>query len=333
MHEVHALSCTYGLGLAAEERTIEWNFSNAAEDTSNSRDIGGEFDKLSLILRVEFKIANMERSFKTILVVVLLGVCDLSMEQRVPPGVPPQHYQAPQGQPYQPPPQQYQQGQVPIQQGQAPGQIPIQNLHHGQGQVHPHGQVPIQQQQQQGQIPIQQYQQGQVPVQQQAQVPGQVLGQPAHVPGQGHHGAGHGHHAPHGQLLDASNVDKERQHIQEHMDLPIDTSKMSEQELQFHYFKMHDADNNNKLDGCELVKSLIHWHDQANHDPNAGVPIPEAKVFNDEELTNMIDPILNNDDKNKDGFIDYAEFVQAQATAATRQADNNNIDIIYTRLI
>ncbi len=35
---------------------------------------------------------------------------------------------------------------------------------------------------------------------------------------------------------------------------------MSEQELQFHYFKMHDSDNNNKLDGCELVKSLIHWH-------------------------------------------------------------------------
>ena len=49
-------------------------------------------------------------------------------------------------------------------------------------------------------------------------------------------------------------------HIQEHMDVPIDTSKMSEQELQFHYFKMHDADNNNKLDGCELIKSLIHWH-------------------------------------------------------------------------
>lgn len=50
-------------------------------------------------------------------------------------------------------------------------------------------------------------------------------------------------------------------HIKKHLDLPtLDTSKMSEQELQFHYFKMHDADNNNKLDGCELIKSLIHWH-------------------------------------------------------------------------
>ena len=48
--------------------------------------------------------------------------------------------------------------------------------------------------------------------------------------------------------------------MKEHMEVPIDTSNMSEQELQFHYFKMHDSDGNNKLDGCELVKSLIHWH-------------------------------------------------------------------------
>ena len=35
--------------------------------------------------------------------------------------------------------------------------------------------------------------------------------------------------------------------MKEHMDVPIDTSNMSEQELQFHYFKMHDSDGNNKL--------------------------------------------------------------------------------------
>ena len=58
--------------------------------------------------------------------------------------------------------------------------------------------------------------------------------------------------------------------MQEHADVPIDTSNMSEQELQFHYFKMHDSDGNNKLDGCELVKSLIHWH---------GKKIPLRKWF------------------------------------------------------
>ena len=139
-------------------------------------------------------------------------------------------------------------------------------------------------------------------------------------------------------------------HMKEHMDVPIDTSNMSAQQLQFHYFKMHDADGNNKLDGCELIKSLIHWHgkrnlcttpsvrpfyncdirhhvqssprrtfiDQSNHDPNSGQPVPEAKIFKDEELVNMIDPILNSDDKNRDGFIDYPEFVQAQQAAQAK---------------
>lgn len=39
-----------------------------------------------------------------------------------------------------------------------------------------------------------------------------------------------------------------------------DVGKMTEEELQFHYFKMHDNDGNNKLDGCELIKSVLHWH-------------------------------------------------------------------------
>jgi len=113
-------------------------------------------------------------------------------------------------------------------------------------------------------------------------------------------------------------MEKEKEHMAEHMDVPIDTSNMSEQELQFHYFKMHDADGNNKLDGCELVKSLIHWHDHSNHDKDSGTALPEEKIFKDDELVNMIDPILATDDKNHDGFIDYPEFVMAQQAASAR---------------
>jgi len=123
---------------------------------------------------------------------------------------------------------------------------------------------------------------------------------------------------PNGQQVLHRDVNNEREHMKEHMDVPIDTTNMSEQELQFHYFKMHDADGNNKLDGCELVKSLIHWHDEANHDHNSGQPVPEAKIFADDELVNMIDPILASDDKNRDGFIDYPEFVQAQQAAQVK---------------
>ena len=47
-------------------------------------------------------------------------------------------------------------------------------------------------------------------------------------------------------------------HMKEHMDVPIDTSNMSEQELQFHYFKMHDSDGNNKL-GKQKEAVKIGW--------------------------------------------------------------------------
>lgn len=90
------------------------------------------------------------------------------------------------------------------------------------------------------------------------------------------------------------------------MDVPIDTSKMTDQELQFHYFKMHDADNNNKLDGCELIKSLIHWHgvEEASR--------PEERSYSDEEISKLVDNVLKNMDMNGDGWITYPEFLRGK---------------------
>ncbi len=65
--------------------------------------------------------------------------------------------------------------------------------------------------------------------------------------------------------------------------------------------------------------SCSYFADQSNHDHNSGQPVPEAKIFKDEELVNMIDPILASDDKNRDGYIDYPEFVQAQQAAQAAQ--------------
>ncbi|XP_019768162.2 protein lag-3-like isoform X1 [Dendroctonus ponderosae] len=213
--------------------------------------------------------------------------------QRPPPGVNPQHYQQQQYQhqpQYQVPQQhQYQQQNVPVQ------QPPVQ-------------QAPIQQQYQQ--VPVQQYQQA--PVQQ--QVPQQQVPMQRQPAGHGH-GHDHGHQR---QVFNADNIAHEKEHIQEHMEVPIDTSKMSDQELQFHYFKMHDSDNNNKLDGCELIKSLIHWHEQGSKEKQGEI---EEKIFKDEELVNLIDPILNVDDTNRDGFIDYPEFIKAQQKAAGQKQD------------
>ncbi|KAI8431805.1 hypothetical protein MSG28_016221 [Choristoneura fumiferana] len=258
--------------------------------------------------------------------------CSISQQyqQKVAPGVPPQNYQQPgyQQAPPPPPPQQQQYQQQQYQQ-QPPQQ---------------------QQYQQPPPPPQQQYQQPPPPQQQQVNV--QQHG------GHGHHGGvdfvviicPNGHqfygilcdptHEPTAisacccrrlninvlpfisdpQLLNPANIAHERDHIQEHMDVPIDTSKMSEQELQFHYFKMHDADNNNKLDGCELIKSLIHWHEQGHKQPTQeGAPPVGEKIFADDELVNLIDPILNMDDHNRDGYIDYPEFVRAQQKSQNKE--------------
>jgi len=54
--------------------------------------------------------------------------------------------------------------------------------------------------------------------------------------------------------------------------------------------------------------------EQGHHDPNNPTPTGE-KIFKDGELEQLIDPILKMDDGNRDGFIDYPEFVQAQQKA------------------
>ncbi|XP_021693751.1 G-box-binding factor isoform X5 [Aedes aegypti] len=224
-----------------------------------------------------------------LLTLTLLCFAAVALGQRVAPGVNPGHYQQqPPQQQYQPPPPQY---------NQHPPQQPQQ--HYQQQQQQPQYQQP--------QVPVQpQYQQAPVPQQQQQH----------QQPPQGHAP----HHGQPQQVLNANNIQQEKAHIAEHMDVPIDTSKMSEQELQFHYFKMHDSDNNNKLDGCELIKSLIHWHEESKNQEQTGQPGHQDKIFSNDELSALIDPILSSDDHNRDGFIDYPEFVRAQHKAATQGA-------------
>ncbi|XP_038122516.1 G-box-binding factor isoform X2 [Culex quinquefasciatus] len=225
----------------------------------------------------------------------------VALGQRVAPGVNPGHYQQ---QPYQQPQQHYQQ------------QPPVAQQQHYQQQQQP------------------QYQQQQVPVQAQYQQPHQVPVQHQQVPVQGHPQQGQPHpqqqhHGQPQQVLNTHNIQHEKQHIAEHMDVPIDTSKMSEQELQFHYFKMHDSDNNNKLDGCELIKSLIHWHDTKDDDHHGGAGAgehheepekTEAHPQDDETLQSLIDPILELMDKDHDGFISYPEYRAAEAAESAQNA-------------
>ena len=80
---------------------------------------------------------------------------------------------------------------------------------------------------------------------------------------------------------------------------------MSNEDLQFHYFKLHDYDNNNKLDGIELGNAMTHFHEEDGQQESTA-------TYTDDQLASMVDQILEEDDTNKDGYIDYTEFVGAQ---------------------
>lgn len=43
-----------------------------------------------------------------------------------------------------------------------------------------------------------------------------------------------------------------------------DVSEMSDDEKSFYYFKIHDTDNNNNLDGLEMIKAALHRHGESN---------------------------------------------------------------------
>lgn len=55
-----------------------------------------------------------------------------------------------------------------------------------------------------------------------------------------------------------SNINKD--HVLEHLDGVINKPKeqMTLEEQNFYYFKLHDYDNNNMLDGLELVSAFAH---------------------------------------------------------------------------
>ena len=122
-------------------------------------------------------------------------------------------------------------------------------------------------------------------------------------------------------------------HIREHMtdyykedDIDEQLNLDSEEAAQFHYFKLHDYDNNNKLDGLELYAAIAHF--STEHSANkeeSGDPTPTPIDLDESQLERLVNTILEQDDENDDGFVDYYEFVQAQRGTKEKQADPNNL--------
>merc|ERR1712215_168449 len=93
--------------------------------------------------------------------------------------------------------------------------------------------------------------------------------------------------------------------------LSLNAEGLDDNSLLMQYFKKHDTDNNMKLDGLELLKALARMdeddhHDDEGHNDAIGDSLP---TFDINEMIPMVDTILREDDKNKDGYISWAEFI------------------------
>ena len=117
----------------------------------------------------------------------------------------------------------------------------------------------------------------------------------------------------HNQMM--NNINKD--HVLEHLDGVINKPKeqMTVEEQNFYYFKLHDYDNNNMLDGLELVSAFAHSEEHSdsshgNHSETSTPAVPHIRI-SDEELAKLIDEIMREEDKNADGYITYQEFLIA----------------------
>lgn len=86
----------------------------------------------------------------------------------------------------------------------------------------------------------------------------------------------HVHHRPtkgaDQKLLDDKELVHDTAHIQEHLEEIIekpDLSKMTDEELDFYYFQVHDADKNSKLDGLEILQAIMHTEHHADESDNS----------------------------------------------------------------
>ncbi|XP_013136242.1 PREDICTED: multiple coagulation factor deficiency protein 2 homolog [Papilio polytes] len=125
----------------------------------------------------------------------------------------------------------------------------------------------------------------------------------------------HNHYRPRGDrpLTGESQVLHDIKHIEEDSEvLTSDAiSRMTPEELEFHYFSAHDFDRNSKLDGLELLKAVYHTVDYEDHDHESASIEPETNDL--ESYIDLVDRTLEADDMDGDGYVSYAEYRAARA--------------------
>ena len=76
----------------------------------------------------------------------------------------------------------------------------------------------------------------------------------------------------------------------------------------YYFFKLHDFDSNNRLDGIELIAAFSDYHEtpESKHkDMLAGHMMLES------EIEKVVDGIIENHDIDRDGFLSWQEIASS----------------------
>uniref|UniRef100_H3BDN8 EF-hand domain-containing protein n=1 Tax=Latimeria chalumnae TaxID=7897 RepID=H3BDN8_LATCH len=84
----------------------------------------------------------------------------------------------------------------------------------------------------------------------------------------------------------------------------VDLDKVSEEEMEFYYFTLHDFDQNMLLDGLEIMTAL-----RESLEPHIRSRFSEEDLIN---CTALTDEVLEEDDFDKDGYLSYVEYMHSQ---------------------
>ncbi|CAH1159497.1 unnamed protein product [Phaedon cochleariae] len=118
----------------------------------------------------------------------------------------------------------------------------------------------------------------------------------------------------------------DQEHLQEHLDEIIpepDFSKMSDEELEFYYFQVHDSDKNSKLDGLEILQAISHTdeHGDSYEEDGENDMSSTTEKSDLEYYVELIDQVLREDDIDDDGYLSYAEYVARRRNKPKNKED------------
>ncbi|ELU10996.1 hypothetical protein CAPTEDRAFT_203095 [Capitella teleta] len=117
----------------------------------------------------------------------------------------------------------------------------------------------------------------------------------------------------------------EKDHLKEHLqDTNIDLDSLSPQELQFYYFQTHDTNDDNLLDGLELLHALEHSRmDRLNkHSTKIDVTTErglQSWIKMTDSIIANVDRTMETDDLDGNGYLDYSEFASSRRMYALKR--------------